>query len=177
MNLSLPCFRPVSRPCHPFVVRFALHMFFRSSADMPVHFCISCRLLWALVPTLDQKKPEIIGFNTRRGLTHLSKGRRLAPRGGISVKSTKKRFLDGCLACLMNSCILIFPNQIRKGVNHDQEENPGLRPSQTYSRGIQFHSPPIPQGWIFGIFGPTGDPFIPLPCPGFRSKRPFLLFL
>ena len=102
---------------------------------MPVHFCISCRLLWAFVPTLDQKKPEIIGFNTRRGLTHLSKGRRLAPRGGISVKSTKKRFLDGCLACLMNSCILISPNQIRKGANHDQEKNPGLRPSQTYSRG------------------------------------------
>ena len=96
-------------------------MFFLNSGNAPAHFWTSCHLLWVFVPTLNQKKTGIITSNTKRGLTRLFKGRRLAPRGGIGMKDTKKAVCRWLFSLLDEFMHLDFPlNQTRKGANHDQ---------------------------------------------------------
>jgi len=85
-------------------------MFFRNSGNMPAHFYTSCRLLWVFVPTLDQKKSVITTSNTKRGLTRLFKDCRLAPRGGISMKDTKKAVCRWLFSLLDEFMHLDFPN-------------------------------------------------------------------
>jgi hypothetical protein len=64
---------------------------------MPVHASTSCHPLWAFVLPQGEKSSKKNISNTKRGLTHLSKGRRLAPKGGISmkglVKNSEKHFV------------------------------------------------------------------------------------